>query len=60
MSAVKRVQSVSDTMLHTLLRGHGCNVIVLNVNAPTEDTTYMKESSMRIWNKYSINSLTTV
>jgi hypothetical protein len=39
ISAVKRVQFVSDRMLYTILRGHWCHIIVLNVHAPTEDKT---------------------
>jgi hypothetical protein len=37
ISAVKRVQSVSDRMSYIILRGRWCDIIVLNVNAPTED-----------------------
>jgi exonuclease III len=37
MSAVKRVEFVSDRMLCIILRGLWCYIIVLNVNAPTEN-----------------------
>jgi exonuclease III len=37
LSAVKRVESVSDRMLHITLKGRWCDIIVLNVSAPTED-----------------------
>jgi hypothetical protein len=37
MSAVKRVESVSDRMSYIILRGRWCHIIVLNVHAPTED-----------------------
>jgi hypothetical protein len=37
ISAVKRVEFVSDTMSHIILRGHWCNIIVLNVHVSTED-----------------------
>jgi exonuclease III len=37
MSAVKRVEFVSDKMLYIILRGRWCNIIVLNVHVPTED-----------------------
>jgi hypothetical protein len=37
ISTVKRVEFVSDRMSYTILRGHWCNIIVLNVHAPTED-----------------------
>jgi hypothetical protein len=39
ISAVKRVEFVSDRMSHIILRGHWCHIIVLNVHAPTEDKT---------------------
>jgi len=38
LSAMKGVGSVSDTMSYTriVLRGRWCNIIVLNVHAPSE------------------------
>jgi exonuclease III len=39
ISAVKRVEFVSDRMLYIILRGHRFHIIVLNVCAPTEDKT---------------------
>jgi hypothetical protein len=39
MSAVQRVEFVSDRMAYIILRGHWCHIIVLNVHAPTEDKT---------------------
>jgi exonuclease III len=39
MLAVKRVEFVSDRMSYIILRGRWCNIIVLNVHAPTEDKT---------------------
>jgi hypothetical protein len=36
ISAIKRVEFVSDTMSYIGLRGRWCNIIVLNVHAPTE------------------------
>jgi hypothetical protein len=36
ISAVKRVKFVSDRISYITL-GHWCNIIVLNVHAPTED-----------------------
>jgi hypothetical protein len=39
ISAVKRVEYVSDRMLYITLRGCWCHIIVLNVHAPTEDKT---------------------
>jgi hypothetical protein len=37
ISAVKRVESVSDRMSYIILRVHWCDIIVFNVHAPTED-----------------------
>jgi hypothetical protein len=39
ISAVKRFEFVSDRMSYIILRGCWCQVIVLNVHAPTEDKT---------------------
>jgi hypothetical protein len=39
ISAVKRVEFVSDRMPYIILRGPWCHIIVLNVHAPTEDKT---------------------
>jgi hypothetical protein len=39
ISAVKRVQFVSDRMSYILLRSRWCHIIVLNIHAPTEDKT---------------------
>jgi exonuclease III len=37
ISAVKRVEFVSDRMLYITLKGRWCDIIVSNVHAPTED-----------------------
>jgi exonuclease III len=37
ISAVKRVEFVSDGMSYIILRGHSFHIIVLNIHAPTED-----------------------
>jgi hypothetical protein len=37
VSAIKRVEFVSDRMSYIVLRGRWCNIIVLNAHAPTED-----------------------
>ena len=37
VSAVKTVEFVSDRMLHIVLIGRWCNIIVLNVHAPSEE-----------------------
>jgi hypothetical protein len=39
ISAIKRVEFVSDRMLYIILRGRWCHIIVLNVRAPTKDKT---------------------
>jgi hypothetical protein len=38
ISAVKRVEFVSARMSYIILRGCWCDIIILNVHAPTEDT----------------------
>ena len=35
VSAVKRIEFVSDRMSYIVLRGRWCNIIVLNVHAPS-------------------------
>jgi hypothetical protein len=37
ISAVKRVEFVSDRMSYIILRGHWYHIIIVNVHAPTED-----------------------
>ena len=37
VSAVKRVQFVSDRMSYIVLRGRWCNIIVLKMHAPSEE-----------------------
>ena len=37
MSAVKKVEFVSGRVLYIVLRGRWCNIIVLNVQAPSEE-----------------------
>jgi hypothetical protein len=44
VSAVKRVEFVSDRMSCIILRGRWCDIIVLNVHAPTEDKIDVKDS----------------
>jgi hypothetical protein len=39
ISAVKRVEFVSDRMSYIILRGRWCHIIVLNIHAPTDDKT---------------------
>jgi exonuclease III len=39
ISAVRRVEFVSDRMSCIILRGRWCNIIVINVHAPCEDTS---------------------
>jgi hypothetical protein len=45
ISAVKRVEFVSDRMSYIILRGRWCHIIVLNVHVRTEDKThYLKHN----------------
>jgi hypothetical protein len=45
ISAVKRVEFVSDRMSYIILRGRCCNIIVPSVHAPTEDKTEDQEKN---------------
>ena len=48
VSAVRRVEFVSDRMSYIVLRGRWCNIIVLNVHAPSEEKSDdSKDSFMR-------------
>jgi hypothetical protein len=38
-----------------ILRGHWCDIIVLNVNVPTEDKSDDTIGFMRNWNMYPIS-----
>jgi hypothetical protein len=40
ITAVKRVEVVSDMVSYIILRGRWCYIVVLNVHAPTEDKIY--------------------
>jgi hypothetical protein len=37
VSAIKRVEFVSDRMSYMVLRGRWCNIIILNVHVPKEE-----------------------
>jgi exonuclease III len=39
LSPVRRVEFVSDRMSYIILRGRWCNIIVVNVHDPCEDTS---------------------
>jgi hypothetical protein len=39
ISAVERIEFVIERMSYIILRGHRCDIIVLNVHNPTEDKT---------------------
>ena len=45
VSAVKRVELVSDRMSYIVLRGHWCNCIVLNMQAPSEEKSDVSKDS---------------
>jgi endonuclease/exonuclease/phosphatase family metal-dependent hydrolase len=57
ISAVKRVEFVSDRMSYIILRGLWCHIIVLNVHAPTEVKTDVVKDSFyeefeRVFDKF--------
>jgi hypothetical protein len=41
ISAIKRVEFVSDRITYVVLRGRWCHIIVLNVRTPTEKKKLM-------------------
>jgi hypothetical protein len=45
VSAIKRIEFVNDKMSYMVLRGRWCNIIVLNVYAPTEEKSDGSEDS---------------
>ena len=45
VSAVKRVEFVSDRLSYILLRGHWRNIILVNVHAPTEEKSEESKDS---------------
>jgi len=45
VSAVKRVDFVSDRMSHTVMRGPWCNIIFLKVRAPSEEKSDVSKDS---------------
>ena len=48
VSAVKVLGFVSDRMSHIILRGHWCNIIVLNVlTSPNKKSDVLKDNFMK-------------
>jgi hypothetical protein len=61
ISAVMRTEFVSHRMSYIILRGRWCHIIVLNVNAPTEDKTGdVKDNFCEELNVCLINSLNNI
>jgi hypothetical protein len=49
ISAVNRVEFVTDRTAYIILRGRWCDIIVLSVHAPTQDKTdYVKDSFYKV------------
>ena len=58
---MKRVEFVSDRVSYTVLSGRWCNIIVLNVHAPSEEEgDDSKTVFMRNQSRYLINFLSTI
>jgi len=48
VSAVKRIEFVSDSFSHIVLRGRWLHIILVNVHAPSEEKSEeLKDSFMR-------------
>jgi hypothetical protein len=61
ISAVRRVEFVSDRMSYITLKGHWCDIIVLNVHAPTEvKDDVIKDSFYEELEEILISSLGTI
>jgi exonuclease III len=45
VSAVKRIEFVSDRVSYIVLRCHWCNIILLNVHEPSEEKSYDSKDS---------------
>jgi hypothetical protein len=61
ISAIKRVEFISDRMSYIILRGRRCHIILLNVHAPTEDKTdNVKDSFYGKLERVLINSRKTI
>jgi hypothetical protein len=62
VSAVKKVELVSDRMSYVIIRGRWCNIIVLNVHSPTKDK--IDDMKDRFYEEleqfFFINSLSTI
>jgi hypothetical protein len=58
VSAVRRVEFISDRMSYITLRGRWCDIIVLNVHTPCEDKGMMKRTaSLRNYGVFLISFL---
>ena len=61
VSAVKRVEFVSDKVSYIVMRGRWCNIIVLNVLAPSEEKSDdSKDIFMRNWSRILIIFLSNI
>jgi len=61
LSAVKRADFVSDKMSYIVLRGRWCNIIVLNVHAPSgEKSDEIKDFFVRNYTRFLIIFLSTI
>ena len=61
VSAVNRVEFVSDRVSYVVLRGRWCNIIFLNVHAPSEEKSDDSEDSFYgelNWGEEGISKLT--
>jgi hypothetical protein len=52
ISAVKRVEFVSDRMSHIILRGCWCHINVLNIHVPTEEKIDDVKELERVFDKF--------
>ena len=61
VSAVKRVEFVSDRVSYIVLRGRWYNIIVLNVHAPSEEKSDdLKTAFMKNYSRFLVIFLSTI
>ena len=61
VSAIKRVEFISDTMSCIVMRGHWCDIIVLNVHAPSEEKSGNSKTVLTgNWSRFLIIFLSTI
>ena len=56
VSAVKRIEFVSDRLSYIVLRGRWLHIVFANMHAPSEEKNELEDSFMRNYRRRSITS----